>query len=64
MDDCLHIYSNDKIKVELYASLRNAKLHDLKIETLEFRQPISFLGLKIMKSKKTGDLFVNQEKDT
>jgi hypothetical protein len=61
VDDCLHIYSDEKIKAELYASLRNAKLNDLKVETLQHGQPISFLGLKIMKSKQNSEILVNQE---
>ena len=34
VDECLHIYSSQNIRSQLYASLRNAKLHDLKIEQL------------------------------
>ena len=37
VDDCIHIYRGSNIYRELYASLRNANLHDLKIEKLEGR---------------------------
>jgi len=47
VDDCIHIYRGSNIYRELYASLRNANLHDLKIEKLEGRGSISFLGLNI-----------------
>ena len=33
VDYCLHIYSDKRIKAELYTALRNANLHDLKIES-------------------------------
>ena len=49
VDDCIHIHRGVNIYRELYASLRNANLHDLKIEKLEGRGSISFLGLNIVK---------------
>jgi hypothetical protein len=47
VDDCIHIYSHERIRNLLYAALRDANLKDLKIEQLTNRSPISFLGLNI-----------------
>ena len=59
VDDCLHIYRGANIYRELYESLRRANLKDLKIDKLEARGSISFLGLSISRDK--WNLFVNQE---
>jgi hypothetical protein len=47
VDDCLHIWKGQNIYRELYASLRNAKLPDLKVDKLEGDKSVSFLGLNI-----------------
>jgi hypothetical protein len=47
VDDCLHIWRGANIYRELYASLRNAKLPDLKVDKLEGDKSVSFLGLNI-----------------
>jgi hypothetical protein len=59
VDDCLHIYKGDQIRAELYASLRNANLHGLKVETLSRGSPISFLGISISKLE-NGEMFLSQ----
>ena len=59
VDDCIHIYRGANIYRELYASLRNANLNDLKIEKLEGTGSISFLGLNIAKDGPR-NLIVNQ----
>jgi len=59
VDDCIHVYRGANIYRELYASLRNANLNDLKIEKLEGRGSISFLGLNIQKEGPR-NLLVNQ----
>jgi hypothetical protein len=58
VDDCLHIYSDEGIKREMYASLRNAKLDNLKISQLTLNEDISFLGLNIAVEKEEGFRFV------
>jgi len=57
VDDCLHIYSDESMQRELYASLRNANLKDLKIAKLSEGNDISFLGLNIS-LQKDGDKHV------
>jgi histone deacetylase 1/2 len=47
VDDCLHICNDPSIERELYASLRNANLKDLKIADLSSGNDISFLGLNL-----------------
>ena len=59
VDDCLHIWRGMNIYRELYASLRNAKLPDLKVDKLEGNKPVSFLGLNILR-KPDRTLEVNQ----
>jgi len=59
VDDCIHVYKGPNIYRELYASLRNAKLNDLKIDKLENEGSISFLGLNIARDGR--DIFINQE---
>lgn len=59
VDDCLHIWKGMNIYRELYASLRNAKLPDLKVDKLEGNKPVSFLGLNILR-KPDRTLEVNQ----
>jgi histone deacetylase 1/2 len=51
VDDCLHIYNDTRIRDELYANLRDAKLKDLKISQLSVGNDISFLGLNIAVKK-------------
>jgi len=60
VDDCIHIYRGANIYRELYASLRNAKLVDLKIDKLEANGSISFLGLNIIRDNRR-NIFINQE---
>ena len=60
VDDCLHIYKGANIYRELFAALRNAKLPDLKVDKLEGKKPISFLGLNITRNS-DGNLSVNQK---
>lgn len=50
VDDCIHVYKGEDVRNELYASLRDANLHDLKKEKLSEQSPISFLGLNITKT--------------
>jgi len=59
VDDCLHIYSSEATRNQLYSSLASANLKDLKIEQLTPRIPISFLGLHIVKTG-PGAIKVNQ----
>ena len=47
VDDCLHIFNHDSMERELYSSLRNANLKDLKISSLSPTSEVSFLGLNI-----------------
>ena len=60
VDDCLHVWKGENIYRELYASLRNAKLPDLKVDKLEGSKPISFLGLNITRNADR-TLSVNQK---
>ena len=60
VDDCLHIWKGQNIYRELYASLRNAKLPDLKVDKLEGDKSVSFLGLNITMMKDR-TLTVNQK---
>jgi hypothetical protein len=59
VDDCLHIYKGANIERELFASLRNAKLPDLKVDKLEGKKSISFLGLNISRNS-DGSLSVRE----
>lgn len=62
VDDCLHVYRGANIRNELYASLRNAKLNNLKVDVLTVTSPISFLGLNIQKSSEDPrNIIVNQK---
>jgi hypothetical protein len=60
VDDCLHVYSSDKMRAELYASLKKANLNDLKVEVLTKDKDISFLGLNIKINEPEGDLSIRQ----
>ena len=62
VDDCLHIYRGANVRNELYSSLRNVKLENLKVDQLTPRTLISFLGLNISRqSEDVRNIVVNQK---
>jgi hypothetical protein len=59
VDDCLHTYRGEKIRVELYKGIEENGLKDYKLQKLCRKVPISFLGMSISRCK-DGSLFVSQ----
>jgi hypothetical protein len=62
VDDCLHVYRGANVRNELYSSLRNARLENLKVDQLTPRTPISFLGLNISRHPEdVRNIVINQK---
>jgi hypothetical protein len=59
VDDCLHIHNSERLKRELYAKLRDAKLPTPTVQVLNLANTISYLGM-VIEMKGPGWLFVSQ----
>ena len=47
VDDCLHSCNSERLRNELYAGLRNARINEPTIQKLTLQSPISHLGVLI-----------------
>jgi len=59
VDDCLHTYSSDRMRRELYAKLRDANIPTPVVQQLNLANDISYLGMNIS-MRGPGRLYISQ----
>jgi hypothetical protein len=59
VDDCQHTYSSDRMRRELYAKLRDAKIPTPVVQQLNLANDISYLGMNIS-MRGPGRLYISQ----